>query len=100
MDYKVLKQEEMDNIVVEFHGAQERDHFTHNLNKARYEEMLPTLDEGAFKSRIQELLNETNGRIEEVEAIMTATESQLPSKDKIDAIVAEKAAANLSATPN
>jgi len=83
MDYKTLKQEEMDDAVISFYKAQEMDLYLHNINKQRYEAMLETLPEGKFRDRVQGLLDETNSRIAEVEAILVATVPQLPQKEAI-----------------
>ncbi|MCX7800087.1 MAG: hypothetical protein N2109_07065 [Fimbriimonadales bacterium] len=83
--YRVLSQEEMDDIVVEFFAAQERDMFCHELNKQRYEEMLKVLPEGEYRQRVARLLAETNERMAEVEAIIAKTEPQLPPTARVQA---------------
>ena len=90
INYKAFKPDKAANkIKIEYLEAQERDHWVHQLNKARYETMLPTLSDGVFKNRVLQLLAETNSRIEEVEAIVIATQSTLPTQDIVDEVVAE-----------
>lgn len=84
-EYKTLTETEKHDMVVNTYRANEMDHFSHNLNKERYENMLPSLDEGAFKERIMHLLAETNGRIVEVSSILASTEAQLPTEAEIAA---------------
>jgi len=84
-NYKVLDQDTRDDIIVEFFEAQERDLHCFLLNKERYEAMLEHLEDGPFRKRIEKLLAETNQRIAEVEAIIAATEKQLPGSDRIAA---------------
>jgi Tfp pilus assembly protein PilO len=88
MNYKTLKQDEMQEVIVSFYKGQETDLYVHNINKERYEEMLKTLPEGPFKTRVEKLLAETNERIEEVSAILAATEKQLPAQNEIDTVLA------------
>ena len=82
-EYKTLSQEEMDEIVVDFLKAQERDLFCHEINLARYEEMLKVLPPGPWRDRITQLRDETIQRKAEVESIIAAT--QVPNKQRIEA---------------
>ena len=84
-EFKVLTQEEMDDALVEFFEAQERDLFLHTINLERFERMLQTLPEGPWKGRIVELKRQTEERKEEVESIIDATLPQLPPLDRIQA---------------
>ena len=83
MAYMLLNSDEQDDTLVLFMASQERDQFTHTINKARYEAMLLTLSPGPFRDRIQTLLDETNQRLAEVKAIIAATVPQMPSAPKI-----------------
>jgi len=88
--YKAFKdQREKDRITVEYLEAQERDHHIHLLNKARYEAMLTNLPDGPWKTRVFNLLAEVNSRIEEVESIISATQTQIPADATVDEIMAE-----------
>lgn len=92
INYKAFRPNQAANrIKVEYLEAQERDHWVHRLNKARYEAMLPTLADGPFRSRVQQLLTETDARLEEVEAIILATHGSLPAQTVVDEVVAELA---------
>ena len=86
--YRLLTQEEQDEIVATFLKAQERDLFTHRLNLQRFEAMLPTLPPGEFKDQIQRLRNETIARIGEVEAIIEKTLPQAPPVERMQAAIA------------
>ena len=88
MAYLVLTQDEQDDIMVAFMLAQERDQFTHGVNRQRYEAMLLTLNAGPFRDRINQLLSETNSRIVEVDAIVQHSFSQMPPSVRIAAAVA------------
>jgi hypothetical protein len=85
MPYNVLSQDEQDEIIVAFMQAQERDLFCHQLNLERYNRMLETLADGEFKSHITKLRDETAKRLAEVQAIIAATECQLPPQERIEA---------------
>lgn len=85
ISYKVLTEEERDDIVVEFLLAQERDAYTHSVNIARFDTMLESLPDGAWKTRIQNLRDEAGQRLEEVSSIITATEDQLPPVVRLNA---------------
>lgn len=100
--YRLLTQEEMDDIIVEFYAAQERDAFCHELNKQRYEEMLKVLPPGPFRDQIVGLLEETKARMAEVDAILTKTEPQLPPPTRLTAAaqrMAQRKAAAQSRAP-
>ncbi|GIV04038.1 MAG: hypothetical protein KatS3mg015_2868 [Fimbriimonadales bacterium] len=101
--YQALTQEEMDDIVVEFLKAQERDLFVHNLNRQRFDDMLQTLPPGEFRQRIQQLKAETEQRISEVDTIIKSTAKQLPPQTRLQAaaqrIAAREQAARGLRTP-
>lgn len=84
-NFKVLSQEDQDEILVEFLEAQERDLFCHQINLERYQEMLETLEPGPWRDRILQLKQETESRLEEVESIIEATLRQLPPPERLEA---------------
>lgn len=86
--YKCLSQEEQDEILVTFLKAQEMDLYCHQINLERYDAMLKALPDGEFRSRIQQLRDETESRIAEVTSILEATVAQLPPPDRLQAAVA------------
>jgi 3-methyladenine DNA glycosylase/8-oxoguanine DNA glycosylase len=86
--YRLLTQEEQDEIIAAYLKAQERDLFTHKLNLQRFEAMLPSLPAGEFKDQIQRLRNETIARIGEVEAIIEKTLPQAPPVERMQAAIA------------
>lgn len=84
-EYKCLTQEERDEIVVAFLQAQERDKFCHELNLERYDDMLTVLPGGKWRERVTRLRAETEGRLAEVDSIITGTEKQLPDEARMQA---------------
>ena len=95
--YMVLSQDEMDEMVVAKLLAEERDLFAHRLTKERLEAMLPRLPDGDYKQHCERLLDSTNARIREVQAIIDATLPQLPDETRraaaLDRIRAKEEAA-------
>ena len=85
MKDEVLSEDEKDDIIVAFMLSQERDKYCHELNKARYEAMLKTLEDGDWKNRVAKLREETLKRLEEVNSIIEATKPQLPPPRRISA---------------
>jgi hypothetical protein len=87
-EFITLTQDEQDDQIVSFYANQERDKNSLEINIARYQLMLPGLPEGAFKSRIQSLLSQSQERLVEISAIMAATELQLPAQERLQASLA------------
>jgi hypothetical protein len=86
MDIKMLKQDEMDDVIVSFYKAQEMDAFCHQINIERYESIFKNGGcPDSFKTTIREKLEDTKSRLNEVLIIMKATEPQLPSRERIEA---------------
>jgi hypothetical protein len=83
MPYKILSQDEQDEIIVSFMQAQERDEFTHKINLERFDRMLENLPEGEWRSRVAKLRTDTAQRLEEVRSIIAATEPQLPPDERV-----------------
>jgi len=88
MAYLTLSQDDQDDVLVAFMHSQENDSYSHTVNQQRYREMLRTLPDGAFKIRIQELLNQTNARLAEVTSIIENTTPQMPPQARIAAALA------------
>jgi len=84
-NYQVLEQDEQDDIIVSFMLAQERDKFCHELNLTRYNKILAAAEEGAWKKRISHLKGETVMRLAEVDSIIEAAKSELPSPARLNA---------------
>jgi hypothetical protein len=80
---KVMTQDEKDDTIVEFLAAQEHDGYCHELNIERYTAMLPSLPDGPWKDRISNLLAQEQARKEEVDSIIVATESQMPTGQRL-----------------
>ncbi len=83
--YQLLTPDEQDDIIAGFLLAQERDLYSHTINKQRFESMLATLPDGTWKKRVQELKDQTDSRLNEVQTIIEATKAQLPSQLRLDA---------------
>ena len=88
MPYLLLSDDEQDEILAGFLLAQERDKFSHTVNQERYDALLTSLSPGPFLQRIQRLREETNSRLEEVNAIIANTIRQLPTPARLDAAIA------------
>jgi len=82
--YKTLSQEEQDDIIVSFFLQQERDKYCHELNLARYDNILKTTKDGNWKNKISSLRSDTIKRLAEVNSIVDATQGQLPPPDRLD----------------
>ena len=94
--FKALSQDEQDDIVVAYFTGLERDKFSHEINLNRFDAMLPNLPDGDFKKRISELRADTASRLVEVDALIAATEAQIPPADRLTASqqrISSKAAA-------
>ncbi len=86
MAYKVLTQEDQDEIMFQFLEAQERDQFCHTINLERYNKILADKAvNGAFRKRIEDLKGQTVSRLAEVEAIIKSSETQIPEKARLEA---------------
>lgn len=85
MAFRTLSVEEQNDAVVGTFYANELDLYSHQLNKQRFELILAGSISPEFRTRIQKLLDDTNNRIAEVQAILDATTSQLPSDTEITA---------------
>lgn len=86
--YKILSEEEQDDMIVLTLAAQERDHFSHSTNLERFNSMLSTMTPNQWKDRIAQLKADTEQRLGEVTSIIEALTPQLPAKVKLDASVA------------
>lgn len=84
-DYQVLSQDEQDEIAVSFMLSQERDKFCLELNSARFDEMLKTLEDGEWKTRVAQLRAETSKRLVEVNSIIEATKPTMPPSARVEA---------------
>lgn len=73
MKYKILGKREQKKVVREYLLQQEREHYCHAINLARYAELLRVLPDGEFRTRIGQLHAECQARMAEVEAIVKAT---------------------------
>lgn len=88
-EFKVLSQDEQDDIVVEFLLAQERDLFCHQLNAERFTNMdIEAIKDQKLKSHMGQMVSDTDSRIEQVQGIVDATQRQLPPKNRLDAAIA------------
>ncbi|MBA7484016.1 hypothetical protein ES707_19535 [subsurface metagenome] len=84
-DYQVLTQDEKDDIIVSFMRGQERDKYCHELNLARYTEMLKTLEPGKWRDRVSKLKDDTVSRLVEVDSTIAATAAQMPPAGRVTA---------------
>lgn len=79
MNYKLLTDDDQDDILANTLLAQERDHFCHALNVQRYTELVKVLPEGDYKQRITHLIGTEQAALANVEATLTETSKQLPA---------------------
>lgn len=86
MEYQFLTEEEQHDMLVQYAAAQERDHYLHTVNLARFETILadaaltPT-----FRSRVEQLRKETTDRLHEVTHLLEKTRAQFPDATKVHA---------------
>jgi hypothetical protein len=92
MKYMVLTQDDQDEIMQQFLEAQERDLFCFRVNLERYDNIIKSSVSAAFGKRITQLRAETLSRIEEVEAIISASDAQIPPAERLSAAKARVAA--------
>lgn len=84
--YDLLTQDEMDEMVVEYMKAQQRDHFLHTINLQRAREAVAMLPADApFRAHMAKFAEDTESRIQEVESLIRATEAQMPPQARRDA---------------
>ena len=84
--YRVLSQEEQDDIIVAYMLSQERDKYCHELNLARYNAMERSAN-GDWGDRINKLKAETEVRLAEVNSVIAETEKQLPPRERLEAAI-------------
>lgn len=84
-EYQFMTQDEQDETLVAFMTAQERDHYSHTINLARFNKILETAKEGPWKDRVAQLKADTEKRLEEVSGIIDATTPTLPPQSRLNA---------------
>ena len=87
MEYKVLTQDEIDDIEVNFLLTQERDHYCHTSSLTRLKSMLASLPDGEVKKHYQQLHDDTTSRLAEVSGIITASQARIPTKERMNASI-------------
>jgi hypothetical protein len=89
MEYKIITQDEQDEHLVNFLRAQETDHYLHQINIDRYEQIIAdeTITDQNFKSRIAALIVTERAALAQVAKIIEHTADQVPTKERIDAAV-------------
>lgn len=81
--YDLLTQDEMDEMLVEYMRAQQRDHFLHSINLQRAREVVAMLPaESPFRAHMEQFAADTESRIQEVESLIRATEAQMPPQER------------------
>ena len=84
--YRVLSQNERDDMLTETLLAQERDAFAHHMNLERFDAIIA--DEATspeFRERIEGLRADTSSRIAEVDVIIRSLTPQLPTAERLAA---------------
>ena len=89
VNYTLLTEEEQDLRIVETMKAQQMDHLLFTKDLERFQSMLPTLPDGDLKTKIQNEIPVLQSRIDEVESIIDALNTQMPpTQARIDAAIA------------
>jgi hypothetical protein len=84
--YKFMTQDEQDDLLVQMMASQERDLHSHTTNLDRFKAIMDQLAaDSPLRAKYQMLIDQTTSRIEEVSAIIAATEPTLPPQARIDA---------------
>ena len=84
--YKMLSQDERDEMLAQTLLAQERDAFMHGVNLERFDTIIADpLTPDYFREHVTSLRNETASRIAEVDATIRALEPQLPDATRLEA---------------
>jgi hypothetical protein len=83
-NFKLLKQEEQDEMLAETLLAQERDLYMHEINKERFLGIINSLPaENSFRQKLEREIPVIDSRIEEVSSIIDALEPQLPDNQRL-----------------
>lgn len=82
--YQFLTDDQQDERMVATFHAQEASHHSHAMNVERYTDMLTTLKDGPFKERIAALLITEQEALDQHEALLAATEKQLPESARAE----------------
>lgn len=86
--YKLLSQEERDEIIANTLKAQERDIFTYQLNIDRYSALLEDENlDPEYKAKLETLLESENREKNRTESIYTATLAQAPTQAKLESAI-------------
>lgn len=88
MNYKLLSQDEQDEILVNTLRAQERDHFCYAANVERYTNALTTLPPGPKRDYIAALLVTETEAMDHQSHIVNHTQKQMPPQARVDAALA------------
>lgn len=94
--YKLIDSDDQDDTLIAFYVAQERDHAAHTLNLVRFETILADASiTPEFRARVTQLKAETESRLNEVTAILNASEPTLPVQGRLTAAKARLKAKGL-----
>jgi hypothetical protein len=79
----LMTDDEKDDVIVSFMRGQEQDRYCLQLNHDRYVAMLKELPEGAWRTQIAEGYQQALDRIAQLDSIIKATLSQMPSEERV-----------------
>lgn len=85
MKYTQLSQDEQDDYIAEAMRGRELEHFTRSVNVANYDAMLPTLQDGDWKQRIQQMRLEEIAALAHEDEVHAALSAQLPDPVRLAA---------------
>jgi hypothetical protein len=85
-EYKLLTQDERDEMLAQTLKAQETDLFMHTSNKERFLEMIDLLPEdNLFRKKLEKEIEVIDSRLIEVSTIIETLEHQLPDNQRLQA---------------
>jgi len=91
-NYKLLTDDDKDEIMAQFLLAQERDIYCHEVNVVRFEKMIAKLKERddfdeiknkQFYKLLERNTSDTKDRIVEIEAIIECSDKDMPSIERM-----------------
>lgn len=87
MDYYLISPNTKYDTLATALKARQLEHFHYNFDKTNFEQMLKTLEQGAFRDEIEMRLASTCEQMCKVEAIYAALLSQVDDQSALDAAV-------------
>lgn len=84
--FKLLTQDERDEMLAQTLKNQEVDIFMHTVNKSRYQQIIPQLaEDNQLRKKLEKDVHDIDNRLAEIGAIITALTPQLPPLSRLKA---------------